>query len=557
MEFDGPLGGSGLLIKSGPGTLTLTNSAGAFSGTVRIGAGALQLTNSAILQSATLDMNAADAGALNTAGLSSLALGGLMGARNLTAPAGPLTIGFNNSSTTYSGNLSGATSLTKLGTGALTLTTSNTYGGPIALNAGALVAANGSNGSVAGGPLVLNGGTLASGTLGGTIGGTVTAGSGAFQIAPGGSGAIGNLTIGGSLGLGSSATLDFDVSGNSADLLTIDGAFSVNGTVNLALSAAGTATASPIVLAMFPANNSLSAGNFKVTGVPSGYNLKVDPTNLELVAAPSGAAIWTSPSSGNWSDGTRWSTGSAPGSGKGAVAVVGTDTSTPITVVLDVATTLGQLTFSSTAGGGYTLAAGGGTLTMDNGTTNNGIAQILVSSGSHGVSAPVILAGALSIVPTAGTALGVSGNISEAAPGTGSLSLDGPGTLILGGSDSYTGGTRVTAGTLIVTSSNSLADNTNLNVAGGGTFIFDPSLTAVPAAGALTAAAAPASAAAAVPEPGTLALLGAAGIIAGAAAWRRRRKASWNFGRKSSRTLPAGRGGSAWWSSRGPLPPVI
>ena len=96
----------------------------------------------------------------------------------------------------------------------------------------------------------------------------------------------------------------------------------------------------------------------------------------------------------------------------------------------------------------------------------------------------LILAGALSIVPTTGTTLNVTGNISEMAMGGGRLSLDGPGTLILGGSDgSYTGGTSVTAGTLIATSSSSLAGWTNLTVAAGGTFLFDPSVTAAPATG--------------------------------------------------------------------------
>ena len=429
------------------------------------------------------------------------------------------------------GALSGSGNLTMNGPGALVLTAAaNGFSGTTTLNAGTLVASNGSAGSATGsGPVTLNGGLLASdpnlgGTFG-TLGSLVSAGSG-VQIAPGGIGAVGSLTIGGSLALSNSATLDFDVSGNTADLLTITKALSVSGVVNVALSITGSPTVNPIVLAAFPANNGLSQGNFSATGLGgSGYTftlLTVSGTDELVLKSSNGPAIWTSPSSGNWSDGTRWSTGSAPGSGKGAVAVVGADTSTPITVALDVPTTLGQLAFSSTAGGGYTLAAGGGTLTMDNGTNNNGIAQILVASGSHGISAPVILAGALSIVPTAGTTLGVSGNISEAAPGTGSLSLDGPGTLILGGSDSYTGGTRVTAGTLIVTSSSSMADNTNLNVAGGGTFIFDPSVIAAPAAGAATAAAAPAGA---VPEPGTLALLSVVGIAAAAAAWRRRKGA--------------------------------
>ena len=123
-EFDGPIGGYGLFSKSGTGTLILTNSGGTFSGTVRIGAGTLQLSSPLALQDATLDMEAADGGTLNTstAALSSLTLGGLTGARNLSAPAGPLTVGGNGSSTTYSGNLSGAASLTKAGTGSLFLT---------------------------------------------------------------------------------------------------------------------------------------------------------------------------------------------------------------------------------------------------------------------------------------------------------------------------------------------------------------------------------------------------------------------------------------------------
>ena len=111
------------------------------------------------------------------------------------------------------------------------------------------------------------------------------------------------------------------------------------------------------------------------------------------------------------------------------------------------------------------------------------------------------------------------------AMGGGRLSLDGPGTLILGGSDSYTGGTSVTAGTLIATSSSSLAGWTNLTVAAGGTFLFDPSVTAAPATGGgAIPAASPIALVAAVPEPGTLALLAAAIIAGTGITWRRRRR---------------------------------
>jgi autotransporter-associated beta strand protein len=204
---------------------------------------------------------------------------------------------------------------------------------------------------------------------------------------------------------------------------------------------------------------------------------------------------------------------------------VGSATATPTTITLDTPTTLGQLTLTATnAATGYTLAAGyAGTLVMSN---SNNQAVIMIPSGSHSITAPVVLAGALSIQPTAGMTLNILGNISEMTVGGGSLSLDGPGTLILGGSDSYTGGTTLTAGTLIATSSNSLPAGTNLTVGGGSTFIFDPSQAAAPAAGgAARVAAAPAGEVAAVPEPGTVALL-AAGLIAGAGiTWRKKKRA--------------------------------
>ena len=61
----------------------------------------------------------------------------------------------------------------------------------------------------------------------------MAAGSGAQQIAPGGIGAIGNLTIGGNLVLNSQSTLDFDLSGATADALNISGSLSVAGAANL------------------------------------------------------------------------------------------------------------------------------------------------------------------------------------------------------------------------------------------------------------------------------------------------------------------------------------
>jgi autotransporter-associated beta strand protein len=93
--------------------------------------------------------------------------------------------------------------------------------------------------------------------------------------------------------------------------------------------------------------------------------------------------------------------------------------------------------------------------------------------------------------------------------GTSQLSLDvnGSGTLILGGVGLYTGGTTVETGTLVVTSSGAIEDGTNLDI-GTGLMAFAAPVVPSPAS-----AAASAPAVAAVPEPGTLALIGAAGTL--------------------------------------------
>ena len=85
------------------------------------------------------------------------------------------------------------------------------------------------------------------------------------------------------------------------------------------------------------------------------------------------------------------------------------------------------------------------------------------------------------------------------------------GTLTMSGTNTFSGGTTVSGGALILTNNEALTDGSSLTVGDASQF----SAPVVPAA----------SAVAAVPEPGTLAVVGIAGLIAAVAARKRRRTA--------------------------------
>ncbi|WP_168171904.1 PKD-like domain-containing protein [Algoriphagus sp. A40] len=158
------------LTKDGAGTFTLSGAntyTGATivnNGTLRAGAGpqafgvnsAVTLANTA---GAILDLN----GNNNTIG--SLAGGGATGG-NVTLGTGTLTLGNNNSSTTYAGVISGTGGITKTGTGTLTLSGVNTFTGSTTISLGTLqLGATG--GLPDASPVVLAGGIIRTGATAG------------------------------------------------------------------------------------------------------------------------------------------------------------------------------------------------------------------------------------------------------------------------------------------------------------------------------------------------------------------------------------------------------
>ena len=141
--------------------------------------------------------------------------------------------------------------------------------------------------------------------------------------------------------------------------------------------------------------------------------------------------------------------------------------------------------------------------------SNTGAVSILTLSpagGSTTFSGSIMGSGTLGTI-----SLVMSGSGTQVLAGSllgpGSLTVNA-GTLILSGSNSYTGGTYVEAGTLEVTSAGAIPDGTTLTIAAGGTFIFDPSVADAPITSSAASQINP------VPEPSTFVLLSAAVCIA-------------------------------------------
>ena len=159
---------------------------------------------------------------------------------------------------------------------------------------------------------------------------------------------------------------------------------------------------------------------------------------------------------------------------------------------------LKALSFSAS---NYSLS--GGSLTLN---SSDGTATVTVGdSTTQLIGSVVTLATSASVRPVAGGALHISGAIGGSNP----LSLDDAGVLVLSGNNSFSGGMNVNGGTLAVASNGAIPDGSSLNVAAGGTLIFDPSLAPAPVAGGGSAAVH------AVPEPGTLVLLAVGAFLLG------------------------------------------
>ena len=189
-------------------------------------------------------------------------------------------------------------------------------------------------------------------------------------------------------------------------------------------------------------------------------SLTWNPTGGTAAVPPDGAGTWTTASGSVWWNGASnavWTNSATPLNAQ--FGTPGTFSAAAFTVTLGSAITVGTVTF---ANANYTVAGGGNSLTI-----NNGILALVNAT----ISAPIIL-GAANTWETAATTVGtvttpatltVTGNIS----GGFGITKQGPGTLVLSGSNSYTGATTVAFGTLQLNSAGAIPSGNNIIVSGG------------------------------------------------------------------------------------------
>ncbi|MEI6676683.1 MAG: autotransporter-associated beta strand repeat-containing protein [Verrucomicrobiota bacterium] len=236
---------SGVISNDVAGTLTLDfsntlssmklSNANTYTGTTSFtsAAGTLILANANAVQNSTLLTDSTKAGIAfdSTVASKIFTIGGLSGSHNIAlqdnagSPAAiEARVGNNNANTTYSGVLSGAGSLTKIGAGTLTLSNANTYTGITSIQSGTLAV----NGSLAAASAVsVSAGATLSGN--GTVGGSVSVDGGTVN----GSSLVlaGNATFAGASTFSGAATVSGSATVTSGSLV-IAGSLTGNAHVN-------------------------------------------------------------------------------------------------------------------------------------------------------------------------------------------------------------------------------------------------------------------------------------------------------------------------------------
>ena len=421
LTLAGAISGSGSLTQSGSGTLVLTGN-NSYSGTTTIATGTLQVGAGG------------DTGSLGTGGVT-IANGGVLA---LNRGGTPLTV---------AGTISGGGALVQAGPGTTILTGESSYTGGTTISAGTLqIGDGGTSGTLAAGS-VINNGTLAfnrSGML--TVANAIDGAGVLVQAGPGTTVLTGESSYTGGTTI-AAGTLQIGDGGTSGSLAA--GGVTIDNGGTLAFNRSGMLT---VANAIDGAGALVQAG--PGTTVLTGESSYTGGTTISAGTLQ----IGNGGTSGTLAAGSVINNGTLAFNRSDAVTAANTITGTGGLIKTGGETLV--LTGDNTYEGPTTIAAG--TLQVGTGGTSG-------SLGKGSVTNDGTLAFNRSGMLTVAGAIG----------GAGKLVQDGPGTTILTGDSSYTGGTTIAAGTLQIGdggTSGTLAAG-GVTIANNGTLAFNRSDT--------------------------------------------------------------------------------
>ncbi|EJL3596459.1 autotransporter outer membrane beta-barrel domain-containing protein, partial [Salmonella enterica] len=514
-DFDNAISGSGQVVKSGDGALTLSG-ANSYSGGTLISDGTLiagrvdVLGSGDVTNDATLELNTGGdfinniggTGRVEKSGDDTLTLSGsnsytggtLISSGTLVATnvdalgSGDVTDNATlelNTGGDFDNAISGSGQVVKSGDETLTLSGANSYTGGTLISSGTLVASNvealGTGDVTNDAVLELNTGGDFDNAISGS-GQVVKSGDETLTLS-GANSYTGGTTISGgtlvatnveALGTGdvtNNATLELNTGGTFDNAISGSGQVVKSGDDVLTLSGANSYSGGTLI-----SDGTLVASNVEALGTGD----VTDDATLELNTGgtfdnaiggsgnvvKSGADTLTLSGSNSYTGGTTISGGTLVASN---VEALGTgDVTNNATLELNT----GGDFINNIGGTGRVEKSGDDTLTLSGSNTYTG--GTLINGGTL-VASNVEALGTGDVTDNATLALNTGGTFDNAISGSGQVVKSGDETLTLSGTNSYTGGTTISGGTLVATNvealgTGSVTDNATLELNTSGTF---------------------------------------------------------------------------------------